>query len=214
MTGLPRQRHGITPQMVGRYPDYDVLDNAEHWDETTRAAVLARLDDVPPIRFFTPAQADTAGALCDELTAQDAEPRIPVLQFVDQKLHENQGEGYQYFDMPDQRDAWRLVLRGLDEEAGRRTGVGTFAAAPAEVRHAIVQAFSEGELHGGAWNELNVKHAFSVVMNAVLSSFYSHPWAWNEMGFGGPAYPRGYLNLGINAREKWEVPDHGEGSEQ
>jgi hypothetical protein len=31
---------------------------------------------------------------------------------------------------------------------------------------------------------------------------------WNEIGFSGPAYPRGYLNPGINAREKWEVADH------
>ncbi|MCW3019992.1 MAG: hypothetical protein JWN10_2300, partial [Solirubrobacterales bacterium] len=26
---LPRQRRGITPQMIGRYPDYDVLEAAE-----------------------------------------------------------------------------------------------------------------------------------------------------------------------------------------
>ena len=44
------------------------------------------------------------------------------------------------------------------------------------------------------------------------TAFYSHPWAWNEIGFPGPAYPRGYLNLGINAREHWERPDGGEGA--
>ncbi len=33
-------------------------------------------------------------------------------------------------------------------------------------------------------------------MRAVLSEFYSHPWAWNEIGYGGPAYPRGYMRLG------------------
>jgi len=31
--------------------------------------------------------------------------------------------------------------------------------------------------------------------------------AWNEIGFGGPAYPRGYKNIGIDAREPWEVAD-------
>ncbi len=30
---LPRQRRGRTPQMHGRYPDYDVLEQAAHWDE-------------------------------------------------------------------------------------------------------------------------------------------------------------------------------------
>jgi hypothetical protein len=43
-----------------------------------------------------------------------------------------------------------------------------------------------------------------VVMRAVLAEFYSHPWAWNEIGFGGPAYPRGYARLGIGLREGWE----------
>jgi hypothetical protein len=31
---------------------------------------------------------------------------------------------------------------------------------------------------------------------------------WDEIGFAGPAYPRGYKNIGVNAREPFEVPDH------
>jgi hypothetical protein len=42
-------------------------------------------------------------------------------------------------------------------------------------------------------------------------AFYSHPWAWNEIGFGGPAYPRGFMRLGgpggaIGVREPFEKP--------
>jgi hypothetical protein len=33
-------------------------------------------------------------------------------------------------------------------------------------------------------------------MRMILAAFYAHPWAWNEIGFGGPAYPRGYMRLG------------------
>ena len=43
-------------------------------------------------------------------------------------------------------------------------------------------------------------------MRGVLGAFYSHPWAWNEIGFGGPAYPRGYVRLGAGQREHWEAP--------
>ncbi len=43
-------------------------------------------------------------------------------------------------------------------------------------------------------------------MRGVLSSFYSHPWAWNEIGYGGPAYPRGFARLGSGQREHWESP--------
>jgi len=31
-----------------------VLENAEHWDEATRAVVLDRVENAPPLRFFTP----------------------------------------------------------------------------------------------------------------------------------------------------------------
>ncbi|MDQ3430688.1 MAG: gluconate 2-dehydrogenase subunit 3 family protein, partial [Actinomycetota bacterium] len=41
----------------------------------------------------------------------------------------------------------------------------------------------------------------------ACTAFYAHPWSWNEIGFGGPAYPRGYKNLGVNRREPWEVAD-------
>ncbi len=41
-------------------------------------------------------------------------------------------------------------------------------------------------------------------MRSVLAAYYSHPWAWNEIGFGGPAYPRGYARLGADMGEAWE----------
>ncbi len=46
-------------------------------------------------------------------------------------------------------------------------------------------------------------------MRGTLSEFYSHPWAFNEIGFGGPAYPRGYMRLQVGARgrEPYEQPE-------
>src|SRR5207302_10982582 len=76
---LPRQRNGITPQMHGRYPDYNVLDHVRHWDEQTAEVVLQRVEDPPQILFFTPAEAETLKAYCDTVTHQYREPRIPVL---------------------------------------------------------------------------------------------------------------------------------------
>jgi hypothetical protein len=209
---LPRQRRGTTPQMHGRYPDYDVLENAEHWDEATRAKVLPRVNDVPPVRFFDAREAATVEALTNVLTAQDSEPRIPVLNFIDEKLFKGEGEGYQYFDMPDDQETWRRVVRGLDEEAHARGGVASFSVADDELQHAIVSDFADAKLFGGTWGTFNVKHAFSVVMQDVLSSFYSHPWAWNEIGYGGPAYPRGYTRFGNpqlqpGETETWEAPE-------
>jgi hypothetical protein len=204
---LPRQRVGITPQMIGRYPDYDVLASVDTWDRATREVVTKRLQMRGRLRFFTAQEEPTLRAFCDVATAQDSEPRVPVAEMVDDKLAGGRLDGYRYADMPRDPDTWRLVLRGLDEVARSRYGSAGFAACDSPPREAIVGALADGSLSGGAWDELNVSRAFSVCMRAILEAFYSHPWAWNEIGYGGPAYPRGYMRLGpIGVREPRERP--------
>jgi hypothetical protein len=200
---LPRQRNGVTPQMHGRYPDYNVLDEMDHWDPATRKVVLERVEKVPPIRFFSEDEARTLGAFCDVVMAQDREPKIPLLNMVDSKLHAGKLDGFRYANMPDDRETWRLVARGLDASA-QKHGEEGFATAAPELQRALIQEFSDGKLEGDVWDQLSPSTAWSVVMRAVLSEFYSHPWAWNEIGFGGPAYPRGYARFGVGQRESWE----------
>jgi len=204
---LPRQREGTTPQMLGRYPDFDVLSQAGHWDEVTRRVVLDRVERPPAFRFFTVVERATLKPLCDRLTAQDEEPRIPVLAYIDEKLHENVGNGYQYFDMPSDQETWRTVARGLDAEA-RGLGLDTFAELSHHHQLQVCHHFAVGELFGGAWATLNVARAFKLVLRDVCEAFYAHPWSWNEIGFGGPAYPRGYASFGtpsLGEREHWET---------
>jgi hypothetical protein len=180
--------------MHGRFPDYDVLANAEHWDEVTRQVIRDRVEHPPPLRFFTAAEARCLGAFLDIVLAQDAEPRIPVLAMVDAKLHERRFDGFRYAHMPDDDETWRLVARAL---AG-------FDELGADARHDVVAGFADGRLEG---LEVDAGAAWSVVMRGALSAFYSHPWAWNEIGFGGPAYPRGYMRLqpGPAGREPHEA---------
>ena len=207
---LPEQRRGTTPQMIGRYPDFDVLDSVSSWDDATKKVVLARLETSGHLAFFTPDEEPCLRAFCDTVLAQDCEPRVPVAEAIDDKLAAGRLDGYQYADMPDDRDTWRLVLRALDETASRRYGKTSFAAAEPATREAIIDQFARGVLEGGTWELLNVKRAWSVCMRMALSGFYSHPWAWNEIGFGGPAYPRGFMRLGgtggsAAAREPFET---------
>jgi hypothetical protein len=193
---LPRQRRGTKPQMVGRYPDYDVLENADNWDPATRAVVLERLEARRSLRFFRAEEEPTLRAFCDIATAQDCEPRIPVAEMVDDKLASGRLDGYRYANMPSDSDTWRLVLCGLDQATRVRYGVSSFALADSKAQEAIVSGLAEGTLSGGVWEEFDVSRAFSVCMRAILEAFYSHPWAWNEIGYGGPAYPQGYMRLG------------------
>ncbi len=200
--GLPRQVRGTTPQMRGRYPNFDVLATTEHWDEHTRRVVLQRVAKAPAVRFFSAREAQTLRAFCDVVLGQDAQPRIPVLEMVDEKLHAGRLDGFRYADMPPDPETWRRVAANLDESARAAGAEGGFAVAGVELQHELVERFSEGRLE---W-DLPVSRAWSVVMRMVLAAFYSHPWAWNEIGFGGPAYPRGFARLAPGQRDHWESP--------
>lgn len=182
--GLPRQRAGVTPQSHGRFPDFNVLAHRKHWDPVTRELLEQRVETVPPMRFFDEGEQRTLGAFLDVVLAQDVEPKIPVLAMVDEKLHAGRLDGYRYEDMPADDQTWKIVARLLDG----------FADASPDSQQDLVATFAAGKLE---WSEINVTRAWSVVMRGALSAFYSHPWAFNEIGFRGPAYPRGYMRRNI-----------------
>jgi hypothetical protein len=176
------------PPSRERYPGFHVMDERRHWDPVTRSMLEERVNRPPVFRFFDAGEQRTLGALLAVVLALDpAEPagRIPVLEMVDAKFHEGKLDGYRYDDMPRDDETWRRVAAHLDG----------FAGASAEERRSIVERFASGELE---WDDLNVTRAWGVVMRGALAAFYSHPWAWDEIGFRGPAYPRGYMrrNMG------------------
>jgi hypothetical protein len=192
--------------MVGRYPDYDVMASAHMWDDVTRSVIEERMKYTSELRFFTADEEPTMRAFCDTVTAQDREPRIPVVEMIDRKLAARQFDGYRYADMPDDDETWRLTLQGVDGAAQRRYGM-RFAQCSEEIREAICDELAKGLIQGGAFDRVNSKRAWGVVTRGIVSSFYSHPWAWNEIGFGGPAYPNGYMRLGEGLREPHARPE-------
>jgi len=43
-----------------------------------------------------------------------------------------------------------------------------------------------------------------MIVSDAVDAYYAHPYAWDEVGFGGPAYPRGYFRLENWQPEPWE----------
>jgi hypothetical protein len=203
----PPTQHAITPQGRGRFPGFDVLDQAHQWDDVTAGVVLARLTVPNQLSFFTPEEVGIAQPMLDLLLAQDAEPRVPVLPLIDARLATRETDGWHYDDLPEDRQAWRDTLAHLNEDAHQRGGAG-YAELTSADQARLLQNVADLAGSGGSWHGLTAHHVWSLWTRYANTAFYSHPWAWNEIGFSGPAYPRGYLNPGINAREKWEVADH------
>ena len=195
----------VTPGGKGRFPGFDVLDHVEHWDDVTAGVVLSRLDPQPEMTFFSPGETATAEALLDRLLAQDQDPKVPVLLLIDRRLSAGETDGWRYDDMPEDADAWRKTVAFLDDDARGHHGRPFHRLEPGQQAQLIQTVQDHDQWHG-----LSASRVWSLWTRYACTAFYSHPWAWNEMGFGGPAYPRGYKALGVGNLENWEVSDHRE----
>ncbi|HWG23684.1 gluconate 2-dehydrogenase subunit 3 family protein [Actinospica sp.] len=190
----------------GRFPGFDAAAQWRHWDPATAGSVLARLGPPQPIRFFTPEEHATADALCERLLALEPDRPVPVVAMIDARLAEQETDGWRYADMPEDGQAWRLSLAALKADAVD-CFQRPFAALTADRRDRLIGRVRE--LDSTPWHDLPAGHVWSLWTRYACTAFYSHPFAWNEIGFPGPAYPRGYKNLGVDAREPYEVEDEG-----
>jgi hypothetical protein len=202
----PLESAGIVPggDRPSRFPSFDVLSEVPTWDAATAGVVLHRLTTPPPVRYFDLADEAIGRALFDQLLGQRGEPRVPVFEMVDARLAEFETDGWRYEDLPEDGEAFRLSFAALDDDAHSSYDVG-LAQLDWDDQTKIVQAVQQ--TGSDDWHGLHAGHIWSLWTRYACTAFYSHPWAWNEIGFGGPAYPRGYKHLGLNAREPWEAAD-------
>lgn len=191
-----------------RYPDSDILAQRGHWDDATRRVVLDRVHNVPPFRHFDERQRATLEALCDRIVPQHHRPlsrRIPIAPWIDARCHEPAAEGFQYDDMPPNAIAWERGLAGLDQTASALFGA-TFAELPPDEQDSVLRAVRDGHPPGREWQRLPARRWWvHVAIQQITGTYYAHPYAWDEIGFGGPAYPRGYAALNNGAPEPWEA---------
>ncbi|MFP3466598.1 gluconate 2-dehydrogenase subunit 3 family protein [Leifsonia sp. SIMBA_070] len=186
-----------------RFPGFRVLDQKQHWDDATRSVVLARIGRPSDIRFFDIVEQAAATALFDELLDQEGDGRVPITALVDARLAESQTDGWHYDSMPIDADAWHQTLAALDDDARDAHGCA-FAECDRGERRELLETIRTGD---GDWRGFHRGQVWSLWTRYACTAFYSHPEAWDEIGFAGPAYPRGYKNLGLDRLEPFEVPD-------
>jgi len=194
----------------GYYPGYHTLSQRNFWDAATRAVVLARVEQVPPIRFFTSEELPLLTAVCDRILPQDDRDdahTIPIVNAIDERLHAGRIDGYRYEDMPPDGEAHRLGLRGIDAIA-RHMHEQPFIDLGPLAQDLVLQTLHRGAPPAGAeiWRRLPVDRYWLLLVGDVVNAYYAHPSAWDEIGFGGPAYPRGYMRL-EGKPEPWEVEE-------
>ena len=202
--------------MTERYPGYDVMSkqHSPSWNPATREVVQRRLDVPREPRFFTAAEWETLGALCDRIMPQPADRApVPLPAYVDAKITENHQDGYRYATLPHQGEAWRRGLAALDGDAEAQCG-GRFHTLAPEAQDALIGRMQHGELVSERWGGMPCKDFFEHrVIADITHAYYALPVAWNELGFGGPASPRGYVRMKLDRRAPWEAAEAHPGHE-
>lgn len=202
--------------MTRRFPGYDVLSKRGglSWNEPTRHAIDARLAIPDGPEFFGAGEWQTLRAICARVVAQPAQRvHVPIAALVDRKLARDERDGFRPASLPPQRKAWRRGLAALNATAQKQYGQAFHALAPGD-QDALLAAMQNGELDGPEWGGMPAGTFFGArLAHDILAAYYSHPVAWNEMGFGGPASPRGYVRMGANRRDPWEAEEGGPGRE-
>ncbi len=199
-----------------RFPGYDVLAKRDtpSWDEPTRRVIDARLATPRAPRFLSRPEWLVADALLRRILPID-EDAVPLVALLDAKLLADNGDGFRDADMPYMREAWQRGLAALDADAAANHPGRGFAALGGDEQDALLRRMQAGEASGDPWHAIDPKKFFTRrVLVDVPALYYGQPAAWNEIGFGGPASPRGYLRLEGDRHDPWEAAEATPGREQ
>ena len=191
-----------------RYPGADILRQRGHWDQETRRVVMDRVHNVPSTHNLEAHQRATLDALCERVIPQSHRPeerRVPIAPWIDQTCDTRVLEGFRFEDMPTNTVAWQRGLEGLDQTSQAMYG-RQFISLEDSQRDEVLQAIRGGNPPGEVWQQMPARRWWiSVALRQITGIYFAHPHAWDEIGFGGPAYPRGYFALNHGAPEPWET---------
>jgi hypothetical protein len=123
-------------------------------------------------------------------------------------LAKNEISGYRFEDMPDDRDAYRLGIQAIELTAQSKYGK-SFPELPPIKQDTILKSIHDGEKWAAhdIWERMSIDRFWHLLVQDCVAAYYAHPWAWDEIGYGGPAYPRAYTRLEGGLPEPWEVDE-------
>lgn len=208
----PVTEEALAPRrQPGYYAGFSTLSQSLFWDDATRQVVDNRVEHPPERKFFTEEAWSFWEVVFAHLIPQtDRVPdrQIPIVAVIDHRLSQNQTVGYRYESMPQDRVVYHIGIGAIDREAEHRYG-GKLLVLSHHQQDLVLQALHDGKPEGAPeiWKEMSVHRFWQMVMGDAIDAYYAHPWAWDEIGFGGPAYPRAYTRLERGEPEPWEVEE-------
>jgi len=186
------------------YPNYDVMSLQEEWDAHTREVVKKRLG---PFQFtlLSPWEQEMLKVIAGHMAYEERGEILEWVAFhVDDSLVKPYGEAQRQPGTPPQKLLIRNGLKALDLWAKKRYAK-VFLELEGKEQLAILCSLQQGHLEEiKSWDSSLQKELFKKLLGLVVEAYYSHPVIWSEIGYGGPAYPRGYVRVELGLLDPWE----------
>lgn len=181
------------------------MKEKEHWDDHTREIVEKRLQqkDYQNLSLHE-------SILLHHIASQLLDDtRDSVLHYVvdhfDQQLGSDIGENQRKADVPKASVLIREGIRAIENYATLTYGK-QYAGLPDEEKQAILTKIQNNQIDLTADGiHIPAKELFNKLHNEAAIAYYSHPTVWSEIGYAGPAYPRGYVRSELSQRDPWEA---------
>ncbi|KUO51950.1 MAG: hypothetical protein APF76_06875 [Desulfitibacter sp. BRH_c19] len=192
--------------MNTRYKEFDVMRSFEEWDERTQKLIEQRIASGEKIMFFSDKQKELLIDVLKVLLAEENEDIIKrVAAFIGEQLEKNKGKGYREATLPEAEILYLEGLKGIQEASAAMYSGKDFGELSHEQKIKVLEAIRQGNPGGRAWQKINGKKFFKDFLTQAVSGFYSQPEIWSQIGYAGPAYPRGYVRVELGGKDPWEA---------
>lgn len=194
-------------QAQSHYRNFDVMNSFDAWDPHTQSVVSARLQGASKQALLTPPEVNTLRSVLGHLLYEN---RAEVIDFVvahfEKRLTSQVGEAQREQNVPPEANLVRQGLAAFDAQANLRHGK-RFAECDIQQQFGIVAGLQHGHWEVAQLPDLVLlpqKILFKKLLGLAVEAYASHPTIWSEMGYAGPAYPRGYYRLELGVTDPWE----------
>lgn len=189
-----------------RYPSFNVLDEKDEWDDHTQQIVTSRTQPIAGYQFLNEQEVEMLRCLCS-LLVYDSSP--DALEFTiahfDRTLYSSPGEGQRKDGVPAAQELIRQGLKELEQSSQHKYSV-SFTELNIEKQKQMIQDISAKRAEPTeVWNAMLQKALFEKLMRLTVEAYCSHPRVWSEIGYAGPAYPRGYMRTQLGQLDPWEA---------
>jgi hypothetical protein len=189
------------------YPNYDVLEQKKEWDPTTQSVIDHRLNEVNT-SFFSPDERKLLQTFIELVFPSHlGDVTINVIAILDQRFATKKISGYAKGTNKLKVDIIRKGMKNVESHMYSKHQTTLFEL-DKKVQQEYIHSLKENQGYLNVWQDVPPALFFKTLTEVIIPIIYSDPAIWSKIGYGGPAFPRGYYAMGPNQFDQWEAEIH------